>query len=165
MINKRIGKLRLTLYSGIDELTADRFHKFNLYSLLSAGIGNDVESIQGHITQIYSALQKKDFERLKILFQNYHHALHFILEQIDTQSIAFACLVHSINGQLVTDISDDNLKAISERITRNIKRSEVLNLVQTIKKKLKRKSRSISPLELAMQEQKLITDSLSDVLT
>ena len=165
MINKKIGRLRLELYSSIDELPAERYHKFNLYSLLSAGIGNDVESIQGHISRIYEALQKKDFERLQTMFQNYYHSLHFILEQIDTQSISFACLVHSINGQEIKDLSDENLKKVSSRITKSVKRAEVLNLVQSIKKKLKRKSKPISPIESAIQEQKHIMDSLKGVLT
>jgi hypothetical protein len=165
MITEKIGTLDVTLYNGIDELPAERYHKFNLYCLMASGIGNDVQSVQTHITLLYQALNRKDIERLKVLLENYHHSLHFIIEQMDTQSIAFACLVHSINGKEVSDISDESLKRISKQITKSVRRSEVLNILSTIKKKLKAKSKFTSPLELAMREQERIIDSLKDIQT
>ena len=164
MIDKRIGNLRLKLYSGIDELTAERFHKFNLYTLIATGIGSDVTSLQNHITLIYQALNKKDYDRLKTLFENYHHSIHLITEQIDTQCVAFACLVHSINGDEITDISDENLIKISKRITKNVRRVEALQVLEEIKKKLKMKPRSISRIELARYKQESIINSLNDLL-
>lgn len=164
MIVKRIGRLNIKLYDCIDELPIERYHKFNIYCLLSAGIGNDIESVTSHINSIYSALQRKDFDRLKIQFENYYMSLNMILEHIDTQSIAFACLVHSINGDEITDLSDESLKNISKRITRAGKRVKILELVSEIKKKLKKNSNYISPVASALERQKIIMDSLKDVL-
>ena len=163
MITKQLGRLTLKMYNGIDELPAERYHKFNLYCLMSAGIGNDAEALQSHMASIYTALNKKDYDSLLVMFQNYYHSLHFIVEQMDTQSIAFCCLIHSINGDEITDISDDNLMAISKRINKATKRSIALKLLDEIKKKLNPKSRYISPVELAEQKQKRIMASLNDV--
>jgi hypothetical protein len=139
MIERKIGGLKLKMYSSIEEMPIERYHKFNVYSLLSAGIGNDIESIQEHITAIFQALTKKDFDKLNIMFQNYYHSLHLTVEGYDTTSMAFTCLIHSINGKEMLDISEDNLRKVSKRITRHEKRQSVINFFRELKKKLKMK--------------------------
>lgn len=165
MIEKKLGNLKLKVYSGIDELPVERYHKFNLYCLLSAGIGSDVDSINKHISSIYQSLQKKDFKRLQTQFENYYATLNYILEGIDVQSTAFACLVYSINGKVQHDISDENLTKIVKKIGRGVKRQIIINSLNEVKKKLKRKSKPISKLQAIQEKQKYITGSLKDVLS
>lgn len=136
MIHERVGRLRLELYNGIDELPSERYHKFNLYCLMYTGIGNDAESVAKHIGDMYQSLTKNDTERLKIQLQNYHHSLYLILEKADIQSMAFACLVHSINGKEVTDLSEEGLKWIQGRISRASKRQQITKLLKDLKKKI-----------------------------
>lgn len=164
MITKKIGFLKLELYNGIDELTTERYHKFNLYCLLSSGVGSDVESIKEHMIKIYQVLQKKDFKRLQKMFENYYLSLSYITEGLDLKTLAFTCLIHSINGDEISDLSDDNLERLSKRITKNIKRQAIFDLFKEIKKKLSRKSKYISRVELARAKQDLIIGSLKNTL-
>jgi len=144
MIQKKIGRLNLELYSSINELPSERYHKFNLYCLMAAGIGNDAESVQNHISDIFQSLSKGDTERLKIQFQNYYHSLHLILEKADTQSLAFSCLIAAIDGKPITDLSDDGLQYTQYLISREEKRLQVVGLFTDLKKKLKQDLRYIS---------------------
>jgi hypothetical protein len=139
MINKNIGRLRLELYNGVDELPIERYHKFNLYCLMSAGIGNDVESITKHMGSIYQSLNKKDIERLKIQFQNYYHSLYLIIDKVDTTNMAFACLIHSVNGREVTDLSEEGIRRLQIKITRAERRKQIVQLFVDLKKKLRMK--------------------------
>ena len=143
MIKKEIGRLKVELYSNINELPSERYHKFNLYCLMSAGIGNDAESVVEHIQNIYQALSKNDTDRLLIQLQNYHHSLHLILEHQDTQCLAFACLVASIDGKPTKDISDDGLQYTQYLIMREENRLKVLTILYQLKKKLKTNLKSI----------------------
>jgi hypothetical protein len=144
MINRTIGRLRLELYSSIDELPSNRYHKFNVFCLISAGIGGDIESIQGHISKMYESLGHKDYEKLSNQLQNYYHALHLAVEGIDAKSVALSCLIHKINNEVITDISDDNLEAISKRISKEQNREHLIKLLNELKKKLKMKYLFIS---------------------
>lgn len=163
MIDKKIGRLKLKLYNGIDELPAERYHKFNLYCLLASGIGSDVTALNNHITTIYQALQMKDFARLKTLFENYYMNLNYTIQGMDLNSMAFVCLIHSINGKEILDSSDENLMKISKEISKHEKRSKYLNLFREIKKKLKMKSKYISPVKIAKQKQDNIIALLKSV--
>ena len=137
MINKNIGRLRLKIYDNIGELPIERYHKFNTYCLLSMGIGSDIESIDNHIAEIFQALHRKDYDRLTVNFTNYYHSLRLIQDHMDIPSVAFACLVHSINDQEITDISEENLRIVSGRLTQAKRRELVINLFRELKKKLR----------------------------
>ena len=136
MIDQNIGRLRLKVYGGIDELPSERYNKFNIYCLLRAGIGNDAESIATHIQDLATTIGKNDTERAMVQLNNYYHALNMILNHEDTQSMAFACLVHSINGVEITDISEEGLRWIVSRIARAEKRVQAAQLFDLLKKKI-----------------------------
>lgn len=137
MINRNIGRLRLELYSSVDELPIERFGKFNIYCLLAAGIGNDVESVNKHLEELYKSAYAKDFEKLKTQLYNYHHSLNAILNGERLETSAFACLVHSINGKEVNDLSEEGIKWITTRILRAEKTQMAFNLFAELKKKLR----------------------------
>lgn len=144
MLSKNIGRLRLELYSSVDELPSERYNKFNIYCLLRAGIGNDAESVLEHMQGLYQSAGKKDYQRVLTQLQNYHHSLSAILSHEDTACTAFACLIYSINGVEVRDTSDEGLKWVVSRVARAEKRVQALQLLTILKKKLKMRLRSIS---------------------
>jgi hypothetical protein len=63
-------------------------------------------------------------DNLRVLIYN-------IINEVDPGSLAFACMVHSINGVEVTDLSDENLKKIVKEL------SEKGLTIETLKKKVK----------------------------
>ena len=64
-------------------------------------------------------------------------SMYMINSEISPKYLAFAALIHSIDGKEVTDLSDDGLKALLEEI-KQIKHSKVIEFLFWLKKKLRR---------------------------
>jgi hypothetical protein len=111
ILHKGLSKTKVLLYTEIDQLPADRFSKVNKYWMLSDELGNSFEDIDRiHITRIALSLHDKD--KAKKVLDNMRVLIHNIINEINPQSLAFACLIHSIDGEEVTDLSDENLKKV-----------------------------------------------------
>ena len=83
-----------------------------------------------HITRLILAIN--DTEKLKKLLDNMRVLIHNIINEVDPESLSFACLIHSIDGVEVTDLSDENLKRIIKLLSEKGLTNDVL------KKKVKR---------------------------
>lgn len=119
------------LYTDIDQLTAERFSKVNKFWMLHDELGNSFDEIDRiHITRLLLSLDDKD--KAKKVIDNLRVLIHNIINEVNPESLSFACLVHSIDGVEVTDLSDENLKKIVKYLSDNGLTIEVL------KKKLKR---------------------------
>jgi hypothetical protein len=111
ILHKGLTKTNVLLYTEIDQLPADRFSKVNKYWMLNDELGNCFEDIDRiHITRIALSLHDKDKAR-KVL-DNMRVLIHNIINEVNPQSLAFACLIHSIDGEEVTDLSDENLTKV-----------------------------------------------------
>ncbi len=111
ILHKGLTKTKVLLYTEIDQLPADRFSKVNKYWMLNDELGNSFEDIDRiHITRIALSLHDKD--KAKKVLDNMRVLIHNIINEINPQSLAFACLIHSIDGEEVTDLSDENLKKV-----------------------------------------------------
>ena len=62
MRNVRIGKHDVMLYTSIDELPMERFHRYNKMLLIDAGIGSDITAFDAHIEKVVRYIQKGDRE-------------------------------------------------------------------------------------------------------
>jgi len=111
ILNKGLTKTKVLLYTEIDQLPADRFSKVNKYWMLNDELGSCFEDIDRiHITRIALSLHDKD--KAKKVLDNMRVLIHNIINETNPQSLAFACLIHSIDGEEVTDLSDENLKKV-----------------------------------------------------
>lgn len=127
----------LKMYDDIDELPIVNFQKFNKYMLIDSGIGSDIDSIDKHITRLAKLVKLDDKAQALQELQNMRQNMHMIVNNISPIHLAFATLIYSINGQRLTDLSDENLNALLHRL-QCTKRSKVIDLVLSFKKKLKR---------------------------
>lgn len=127
----------LKMYDDIDELPIVNFQKFNKYMLIDSGIGSDIDSIDKHITRLAKLVKLDDKAQALQELQNMRQNMHMIVNNISPIHLAFVTLIYSINGQRLTDLSDENLNALLHRL-QCAKRSKVIDLVLSFKKKLKR---------------------------
>lgn len=130
-----INKTKVMLYTDIDQLPADRFSKVNKYWMLSDDLGSsfaDIDSI--HINRILLCINEP--EKLKKVIDSMRVLIHNIINEVNPESMAFASLIHSIDGTPLTDLSDENLK-------RTIKYLSDKGLTHgTLKKKAKRSGKA-----------------------
>ena len=116
ILNKGLQKTSIMLYTDIDQLTAERFSKVNKYWMLHDELGSCFEDIEKlHITRLI--LSVNDPEKLKKLLDNMRVLIHNIINEVNPESLSFACLIHSIDGKELTDLSDENLRKTIEYLS------------------------------------------------
>ena len=131
----KIGRKTVEFYDAIDELPIRRYHKFNKYMLVDSGIGSDLNDINSHIAKVSRYISKKDEKNALAQLENLRTSLYMIAEETNVRHLSFAILVKSINGKLVTDLSDENIERIAKSFD-NEKKGFIDDVIDSIKKKI-----------------------------
>lgn len=131
----RIGKHKLKIYDSIEELPVVRHHKFNKLMLIDAHIGSDISDFDAHLERVfrYIGSGKNDLaqKELMILRQN----VFFIQTEVSPKYLAFAALIHTLDGVENTDLSDEALKAVADKLS-DVTVKELETFIDDSKKKL-----------------------------
>lgn len=151
------GKI-LMLYESIDEMPIMNFQKYNKYLLIDAGVGSDIDDIDQHIVKI-AKYMKSDRDKAIQELQNMRQNLFMISSCISSKYLAFAALIHSIDGEEVKDLSDNNLKRILDDI-RTVKHSWLVDLLSKIKKKISSELELYFPEDFINPKEKEVYDKL-----
>lgn len=128
------GGHKIEIYDAIDELPIKRFHKFNKYLLVDAGVGSDLNDINEKIGRISIYVEKQDKVNARIELDNLRQALYLTAQETNLKHLAFMVLIKSVDGKEVTDLSDEgvrNLQKYFEEQPLNI----FTRLLQSVKKK------------------------------
>lgn len=144
----KMGGKEVKLYDSIDEMPVTNFQKYNKYLLIDSGVGSDVDDIDGHITKLARLITADEKAKALQELQNMRQNIYMVNSMVSPRHMAFAALIHSVDGEKVDDLSDDGLKDLLERL-RGAKRSQMVELLEGLKKKrirsLKRIFRTSSP--------------------
>lgn len=134
MRQERINKHVVELYDSIDELPIVRFQKYNKYLLIDSGVGSDMNDVLDHIdrAKLYISANPK---MAVVEMENMRQAIYLISEEISPKYMAFAVLVHKIDGKEMNDLSDVGLKKVLE-ILNEVKKSWIDGILDLVKKKL-----------------------------
>lgn len=111
-----IGRHRLELYDGIDEMPIGRFHRFNRNLMVDAGIGSDLQAVDGHIAKTVAFLKAGKTESAVKEMENLRQSIALVHEGMSPAFSAFACLVASVDGESTEGWSESELDALSERL-------------------------------------------------
>lgn len=147
------------LYDSIEELPMVNFQKYNKYLLIDSGIGSDVDDIDSHIVKIAKLINNGDSVNAMQELQNMRQNLYMINMEISPKYLAFAALIHSVDGKKVYDLSDDGLKAILQKLTQ-IKHSKILELLLEFKKKMQEEVEVYFPEDFTSAKEKEAYDAL-----
>jgi len=104
-----IGEHKINIWASAKEMPTSRYMTFQKYLLMDSGIGDTMESVNNHFNKLHTFLAHSKIEDAKKEAENLHFNFYSILNEVDYQSRAFACMVHSINDELKTDYSDEAL--------------------------------------------------------
>lgn len=131
MKKERFNGHIIELYDSIESLPIDRFQAFQNYLTIDSGIGGSVENISNHISMLQKFIvADKRAEALQQL-ANFQQNLIFVLNNLNPQHSAFACLVYSIDGTKCSDFSESGIKETLELLAKRKftagKLSELLN--------------------------------------
>lgn len=148
IVNKKV----IRVYDGIDEMPIVNFQKYNKYLLIDSGIGSDSDDIDAHIVKVARYIKANDSKKALQELQNMRQNMYMVNNEISPKYLAFAALIHSIDGKELNDLSDDGLKKVLRDI-REIKHSAIIDFILWLKKKVASEleayfpSDSISPKE------------------
>ena len=135
MVTAKIGKHTVEFYDTIEELPIVRFHKYQKLLLVDAGIGSDITAFDQRIEKTRRFLMAGKPEQAQQELENMRQCVFLIQSGVNPKHRAFAALVTKIDGQDCTDIGDDALAAITEKLN-DVPESELTAQLEAVKKKI-----------------------------
>jgi hypothetical protein len=111
ILKKGLRKTKLLLYDDIEQMPIERYNKANKFWMLSDNLGNSFEDIdKTHLSRLFLVAHDKD--KVKAEINNLRVLVYNVINEIHPDQMAFAVLVHSVNGKEMTDISDEGLRKL-----------------------------------------------------
>ena len=157
LINKKIVRV----YDSIDEMPIVNFQKYNKYLLIDSGIGSDADDIDAHIVKIAKFIKANNNKKALQELQNMRQNMYMVNNEISPKYLAFAALIHSIDGKEVNDLSDDNLKKLLQDL-KDIKHSKVIDFLLWLKKKVTSELETYFPGDFVNPKEKEAYDKLKN---
>ncbi len=129
-----INGKEVEVYGSIKELPIAISKRFHHYLLQDVGIGTSIESIDDHLNRlrIFQDSDKKAEATEEL--SNLRYSLFSMLSEIDFRSLSFACLIHAVDGKVVSDHTPEGLSKLIEEL--NPTGLEVEEHLQEVKKNL-----------------------------
>ncbi len=135
MVTVKIGKHTVEMYDTIEELPIVRFHKYQKLLLVDAGIGSDIAAFDQRIEKTRRFLMAGKPEQAQQELENMRQCVFLIQSGVNPKHRAFAALITKIDGHDCTDIGDDALAAITEKLN-DVPESELTAQLEAVKKKI-----------------------------
>ena len=130
----RLAGHRVRLYDSIDELPIVRFHRYNRYLLVDAGVGSDISDFDAHMERAVRYLRNGDGDSAANELENIRQGVYMILEGQNVRHLSFACLVESIDGKPTDDLSAEGLQRVLDLLG-GAKKKDVTEAYTSVKKK------------------------------
>jgi hypothetical protein len=130
-----LNKHRVKVYDSIDELPIVRFHKYNRFLLVDAGIGSDISDFDSHIERVVRYIRNKDNENAAKELENLRQNVYMILSGQSIRDLSFACLIAEIDGKKYEDLSPEGLQKVLELLG-GTARKVMTDEYQAVKKKI-----------------------------
>lgn len=161
MKNLLINKKIVQVYDSIDEMPIINFQKYNKYLLIDSGIGSDADDVDAHIVKIAKYIKSNNSKKALQELQNMRQNIYMVNSEISPKYLAFAALIHSIDGKKVTDLSDDGLKKLLYDL-REIKHSKIIDFLLWLKKKVTNELEIYFPGDFINSKEKDAYDKLKN---
>ena len=156
-----INKKSVQVYDSIDEMPIVNFQKYNKYLLIDSGIGSDADDIDAHIVKIAKFIKANNSKKALQELQNMRQNIYMVNNEISPKYLAFAALIHSIDGKEVNDLSDDGLKKLLQDL-KDIKHSKVIDFLLWLKKKVTSELETYFPGDFVNPKEKEAYDKLKN---
>lgn len=144
MKRMKLGKHRITMYDSIEELPMVRFQKYNKCLMIDAGLGSDLRAIDMHLTRTSEYIRKGELENAATEMDNLRITLYNVQNGLTPHFLALTALITNADGEDTTDVSDDALMALYERLSdATVKDAD--DTLSSVKKKLERELNAYFP--------------------
>jgi len=132
-------------YDSIEELPIVRHHKFGEMIAVDAGIGSTMDDYDRHASSLLQMINRGDKATAIQQVLNMRQNIQFAIENVSPKSMAFACLVHKVDGVPFTDITEHGMQKLLSVLSSNaLSWSNIKSVIGFVKKKWMKKLRSTS---------------------
>lgn len=145
MVSQIIGRHKIVRYDSIDELPMPRYHKFNKFVMIGAGIGENIEDADRHYLHLQEMNERGDKISMSKEIVNLRQSMVYAINDISPTSLAFAITIKSIDGVDCNDTSEYGLQCtLSKLYDQGIVWGLIKRAVELLKKKWRPRLKSIS---------------------
>ncbi len=130
-----IGKHRVKVYDSIDDLPMERFHKYNKFLLIDAGLGSDMQSFDAHIEKVVTFMRNGDKDNAAKELENMRQNVYVMQTEQSPQNLSFAALVAEIDDIETDDLSDEGLERVRQMLI-DAPRKDITAALLAVKKKI-----------------------------
>jgi hypothetical protein len=131
----RLGRHAVSLYTSIDELPMERFHRYNKMLLIDAGIGSDMTAFDAHIEKVVRYMRNGDTDDAVKEMENMRQNVYVIQTEQSPVNLSFAVLVKEVDGKACDDLSDEGLERVRAMLA-DVTRKEMTTEFSEVKKKI-----------------------------
>jgi len=133
-----LNQNKIRVFDSTKELNITRDHELQRLALQDVGIGSDMDAVGRHFSELYKLLRSDRKEDAIQETINLNNNIYCMIEKINIKSLCFVTMIESINGEKVDDFSDDKVREVIDKLsTLGVKQSEVEDIVEDVKKKLR----------------------------
>ena len=135
MVTTKLGKHRVELYGAVDELPIVRFHRYQKYLLIDAGVGGDITAFDQRTEKArrYLMAGKPDDARKELA--NLRQCVFLIQSGLTPRHRAFAALVRKVDGEEFPEADDSSIDRILELLG-DVPLGELDGQLMSVKKKI-----------------------------
>ena len=111
-----LGQHKVTMYESIEELPIERFQKYNKMLMIDAGLGSDLTALDAHLAKVSEFIKAGELNNAATEMDNLRQTLFNVQNGQTPHFLSLIPLMAEIDGEPLTDISDENLQAVYERL-------------------------------------------------
>ncbi len=134
MVTRKIGKHVVEMYDGIEELPVVRFHKYQKFLLVDAGIGGDLGAFDQRVEKARRFMLSGKTEQAVKEFENLRQCVFFIQQEISPRNRAFAALVTKVDGREIGN-GEEALSEVLQMLS-DVPETELTAQLDAVKKKI-----------------------------
>jgi hypothetical protein len=133
----KLKGLKVVIYTGdIDELPMHVRHNVSSALAVDSAVGSDLNATDLHLQKLQLYAEKGMVKEHSTIIRNLRQNLYMTVNKISPKMQAFMYLIVSINGQPVTDYSQENVERMAERLGKGgLTWRTMDNLLSAFKKK------------------------------
>lgn len=110
---------KLLIYDDAIHMPAVRYKEFQKYLLQDSGIGSTMDDVSLRFSTFLKHLAAGKINEARTDAENLFYTHWAIIEKVSFKHLAFGCLIHSVDGQVMTSYDAEDLtvalKTLSER--------------------------------------------------
>lgn len=130
------GKHTVTIFDSAHDLTPRRYQKYNKHVMIAAGVGESLDDYNQRQAKAIGYIRSEDKKSALTELANQQQCVFNALEEYSPLNMAFAVMVHSIDGEVFEKYDESSLKKVGLKLEEiGFTKGILIEALQEVKKK------------------------------